>query len=127
MIIVVDDERTFARSYQSDIPVLHLRTTQEALAWFANYITNFSRQPAGSMYMIEEIWFDHDLGEKSCDDAIQIARFVALFTNGEYMPSIFQDTKIYIHSQNPVGAENIRRVFEYSMNKAEIVPLPELI
>lgn len=122
MIIVVDDERTFAHREE---PVIYLRTSQDALAWFANYATDYQYNPRGSMHRINEIWFDHDLGEKSNADGTKVARFVALMMC-RLDRSMFEVVDLYIHSQNPVGAKAVQAAFRETSKIAQIVPLPPL-
>ena len=117
MIIVIDDERTFDFN-----DVTYFRDGQTAMVWFALRCSGASHLPEGALEPISEIWFDHDLGPKSNFDALAVARFVALmkaFDLGD-----IKDASIYVHSQNPVGAEQIMNAF-YS-GDAVRVSLPPL-
>lgn len=57
------------------------------------------------------ISFDHDLGgEKSGKDCAQYLIERDLDEDGDYLPRNFG---YYVHSQNPVGAENIRGLLDH--------------
>lgn len=109
MIVVIDDERTFQNVWATEL--VHLRTSQEAMLFFAEWVTATNFLPSGATADITDIYFDHDLGSKSKYDGIIVARQVALIR--KYDPScILDDCTFWCHSQNPVGARNIQQVFE---------------
>lgn len=62
---------------------------------------------------IEEISFDHDLGENL--DSMSVARFIEdeAYWNGQKPP------RYSIHSQNPVGRANLSRVLENAVKLYE--------
>lgn len=109
MIVVIDDERTFNPLYFTK-SIIYLRTSQDALLWFTEYSIDINWLPGGAVEEVDEIWFDHDLGSLSKNDALVVAKYVAQLV--KFDPSgCLDDTDIYIHSQNPVGAGNIKAVF----------------
>jgi len=97
--VVIDDERTF----DTDIDVIYLRSSDEALAWLAKWwLRNISRPMGAEEEGLQELWFDHDLGEG--DDASVIAKFLMELNLRGELPMI---KSIKVHSQNPVGARNL--------------------
>lgn len=100
LIVVVDDERTF----DTDEEIIYLRTVDEAISWIAQWwTTNQNRPYMASARWIDELWFDHDLGESG--DAITVANFIRALS--EVNGDVFPIHTINVHSQNPVGADNI--------------------
>lgn len=96
LIVIVDDERTF----DTDLPVVYLRSADEALLWFARWITDYYSAVSGAESRITEVWFDHDLGDG--DDALVVAKFLAAVDWAQEGIDV-----VFVHSQNPVGASNI--------------------
>ena len=80
MIVVIDDERTFAGAD------LHLRRSAEALAWLANL------EPCS------ELWFDHDLGGDDTTRAVALWLAEMAFNEEPYPVE-----RVFVHSMNPVG------------------------
>lgn len=105
MIVVIDDERTF----DTDEEVIYLRTADEALAWFAKWWTTNENRPAFcDPRKIDQLWFDHDLGPGG--DATVVANFLATLNRRGLAPvgeGLLPISTIYIHSQNPVGSQNL--------------------
>lgn len=123
LIVVIDDERTFKADPALASKFVYLRNSQEAMAWFAKVYTEWHFAPVAPK--INQIWFDHDLGENSEYDAIWVARFVSALASGTLAGrQMFDGTEIYVHSQNSVGAQSIRDVLSYL--GAKITPLPAL-
>lgn len=88
--LFIDDERFPA----TDDWVI-VRSSQEAIAMIIEY---------GMPYFIS---FDHDLGGE--DTAIRVIRWIIdSFLDGNL--EIHPDFDFYVHSQNPIGAENIRKL-----------------
>lgn len=119
-IVIIDDERTFETS--PDDNVTYLRTEQEALAYFAKWWTQFLS--GGYDCQIDELWFDHDLGDGG--EALSVAKFLWALSGtleGLNMPI----EAIFVHSQNPVGAERILDYCEAITLRARRVPLPTLV
>lgn len=107
MIIVVDDERTF--EHFPDEETIYFRTSGEAIDFLSK------SHPAD----IEEIWLDHDLGED--DTAMRVVDFLVQCAHFSWgLNTLFT---IYVHSMNPVGAQNIVRALERYYT-VERVPLP---
>lgn len=93
MIVVVDDERTFAGHVD-----VYLRTEDEALAWFARWLSNPYSDP------ITELWLDHDLGDGGTVQPVaDFLEWVVMATGTDH-PEIGQ---VRVHSQNPVGADRL--------------------
>lgn len=105
LVIVLDDERTF----QSDEPVVYLRTANEALAWFAAWWTKDRRSSVyAPIVWVDELWLDHDLGEG--EDATIVVDFLySLNEHGGDRVDPLPIRKVIVHSQNPVGARNLAR------------------
>jgi len=88
--LFIDDERFPA----TDDWVI-VRSSQEAIAMIIEY---------GMPHFIS---FDHDLGGE--DTAIRVIRWIIdSFLDGNL--EIHPDFDFYVHSQNPIGAENIRKL-----------------
>lgn len=122
MIIVIDDERTFEDEQFDD--AIYLRTSQAAIYWLALYITRAHTAPIGATTPIQEIWFDHDLGEKSEDDSVVVADFLGMMISFTGETDLFYGLKLYIHTQNPVGGEVIKNTFKKYHLHSERVDLP---
>ncbi|QIG65774.1 putative response regulator protein [Ochrobactrum phage vB_OspM_OC] len=96
-VLFIDDERVptssvpiIARNYNDAINIMEL---------------------AGCPYYV---MFDHDLGEGELT-GYDIAKWIVnrdIAMNGEFMPDYFEFS---VHSQNPVGKENIEKLFENYM------------
>ena len=118
MIVVVDDERTF----KTDAPILYIRTLNNALAFFARLYKNNLALPVGGETIVTQLWLDHDLGEDQ--EAIELAEF--LFALSDPHMYYWVET-VFVHSQNPVGAQNVFNVMNQGFRDVRRVPLPELI
>ena len=114
-IIVVDDERTF----KSDDEIIYFRTQDEALSGIVKIWTKWYMSYGSP---IDELWLDHDLGPDS-GDAAEIAEFLKAFDNAWNLSGFIKN--IYVHSQNPVGADNLMGLLDI-FNPTR-VPLPELV
>ena len=91
--LFLDDERTPLSNPKGDLVVA--RSLQEAI----NLIVK-----NGCPYFIS---FDHDLGEASTGDAIELVKWMIekdLDENGGFIPKNFG---FFVHSANPVGRKNI--------------------
>lgn len=101
MIVIIDDERTFSTLLSHDI--VHLRSSDEAVAWLGKWWSdNWSRPLGSETVVIDELWFDHDLGGE--DTAVPVARYLnTLAHHVDRLPI----GRILIHSQNPVGSKNL--------------------
>ena len=119
MIIVIDDERTFKNYHEKDI--IYLRTNDEAFNWITKYWISYYHAPFGSVDKIEEIWFDHDLGDGSEDVPLSVTFMSLVAATG--MP--FPVENVWVHSQNPVGAAKIALILNLGY-KAKVSPLPDL-
>lgn len=94
--LFIDDERFPA----TDDWVI-VRSSQEAIAMIIEY---------DMPYFIS---FDHDLGGE--DTAIRVIRWIIeSFLDGNL--EIHPDFDFYVHSQNPIGAENIRKLMTGFLN-----------
>jgi hypothetical protein len=120
LVVVIDDERTF----DTDDEIIYLRTVDGAISWLAQWwMTNKMRPRRAGERRIDELWFDHDLGESG--EAIVVARFLWALESAavEGLPI----EAIYVHSQNPVGAENILSMVKGCAVVSMRSPLPELM
>ena len=57
------------------------------------------------------ITFDHDLGDRDYTGK-KCAEYLAMRMSGRYRCDDIADFRYDVHSQNPVGAENIRRYLD---------------
>lgn len=127
MIVVIDDERTF----QADKEVIYLRDQDAAILFFAKLWNDNLSAPLGAQQVIDEVWFDHDLGEGG-GNGLAVAE---LFANLSSSYFDMTDGKILarsvlVHSQNPVGADSIYRLLKSRLTHLGTdvlrVPLPPL-
>lgn len=117
LIVVVDDERTF----DTDEPIIYLRTNTEAISWLAQWwMTNETRPMHATARSIDQLWFDHDLGDGG--EAIVTARFLSCLNRTGHLPIGI----INVHSQNPVGADNLLRELAGCAGQITRQPLPNL-
>ena len=95
MKIWIDDCRPAPEGY------IWLKSTNEALRFIVNHINE-----------IEEIALDHDAGDYvDCGgDYINILNELERLSHR--LPSAFIEYKFSIHTANPVGAANMRRIIE---------------
>lgn len=108
--LIVDDERTF-----KDAP--------EQRDFEKGHINIYARNSASAIAIlrgcnVDELWLDHDLGED--DTAMKVVDFLC---------EHHQDFRegIWVHSMNPVGAENIIRALSPHYLSVRRVPLPECV
>ena len=91
--LFVDDERMPLSNFNGELVVA--RSLQEAISLIVeNGCPSF-------------ISFDHDLGEASTGDAIELVKWMIekdLDENGCFIPKNFS---FFVHSANPVGRKNI--------------------
>lgn len=90
--LFIDDER-FPEFVGINYPVVVARNSYDALRF------------VDAWGMPNQIWFDHDLGEK--DTAMTFVRWLEgeVAYKGLKIPD---DFTFAVHSMNPIGAENIR-------------------
>lgn len=94
--LFIDDER-----FPTTDDWVIVRSSQEAIAMIIEY---------GMPYFIS---FDHDLGGE--DTAIRLIRWIIdSFLDGTL--EIHPDFDFYVHSQNPIGAENIHGLMKGFLN-----------
>jgi hypothetical protein len=125
MILVIDDERTFAQTRSGDFTIAeYARTSNEGLAMLARVFTEYACRFGESVH---ELWLDHDLGGD--DTIIPVVDF--LYVMGKpstaivRMPDVIQN--IYIHSQNPTAADVIIPLLAPYYGNVRRMPLPELV
>lgn len=120
-ILIIDDERSFAHNFEPDeAEVIYRRNVGDALSLLVSIWNEdclFDWHPYG----FDEIWLDHDLG-----DGGDIMVIVHWFASIAFLRRGFPVRKIYVHSMNPVGAENIvnRLKPNYDVQRCA---LPELV
>lgn len=94
--LVIDDLRTHVEGGT------HVRTSQEAF------------EPLHHVW--DEVWLDHDLGP---DD--DIMRVVDYMCEWAYFDHPVRVSVVYVHTQNPVGAENVMRALtRYGYNAKRV-------
>lgn len=113
--IVIDDERTFAGGLIVD---RYLRSSAEALEFLARGLALDVTLPYGSGLTISTLWLDHDLGGD--DDIMPVVNFL-IATEEQYSSII---SNIRVHSQNPVGADNVVRSLQdyYNVVRSALPP-----
>lgn len=116
LFIVIDDERTF---FSENARVEYYRDSFSGMGRLADVWTKG--------LVISQLWLDHDLGPN--DDIMRIIDFLNklgfLAKQQETYGGIHID-EIYVHTQNPVGGENMVRALDrfYWVKR---VPLPVLV
>lgn len=107
--LVVDDERTFKDFPDDD--TLYARHSDTAIHILERGIR------------FDEVWLDHDLGGD--DTVMKVVDFLVEHAV-QYVEMNMFKFPIFVHSMNPVGAQNIVRALEryYDVKR---VPLPECI
>lgn len=114
-IVVIDDERTFVYAGE----VTYLRSSAEALDWIARWYTDCRLGVEDPT--IDELWLDHDLGGE--DTIVPVAKFLKALSLEGPLPI----ERIYVHSQNPVGGDNVMdTVMLVGQHNALRVSPPEL-
>lgn len=122
MIVVIDDERTFKWDVNEGHPPVYFRNSNNALAFLANWWTEqFNNCPPT---YIEALYLDHDLG--GGDTTIPVVKFLAALSQVEGNDLEFLGN-VFIHSQNPVGARNLKAWCHKFSPNVSIIPLPELV
>lgn len=125
MIIVIDDERTFAWYGAGRGEIRYARTSSEGIVSIAKAWTNFSLR-YGDMV---DLYLDHDLGEN--DTIMPVVDFLYVAANAEAEGSISGLTmvirNIYVHSQNPTAGDTIIPLLSPLYKKVQRIALPELV
>lgn len=117
-VVVIDDERTF----DTDEPIVYLRTADEALAYLAAWWTMNLRAPMDCELWIDALYLDHDLGPGQ--DAGVVADFLSCLREiGPELPIL----EVFVHTQNPVGAKNLLATCANIGQSVTRIPLPNLI
>lgn len=101
LTIVVDDERTL-----NEEGAVHLRTSAEALSYLALLWTRHRRRLSFAEPQSITLWLDHDLGDG--DDSNPVALFLVELARLD-PKDLLPIECIYVHSQNPVGKQNLRK------------------
>lgn len=110
-VLVVDDERTFRdmpeqRNLVSDkATVIYARNSKDALTIL-------------QAFEVDELWLDHDLGGD--DTAMPVVDYIVQ----HHMPF---KCGIWVHSMNPVGADNIMRGLRGHYPQAHRVRVPACV
>lgn len=92
MIVLIDDLRSFKRRHKE---FAILRSSDEAVRWL-------QRSPRD--VTISELWLDHDLGGEDT-----IMPVVDVLSAAAFEGAPFNISQIFVHSANPVGAQNVMR------------------
>ena len=77
---------------------------EDVVTWASNRDTQIDKETV-EVYTLELIDIDHDAGDYACDGGDYIKLLDWLEETGRNYP-------IRIHSQNPVGVANMRRIIE---------------
>lgn len=137
MIIVIDDERTFALE-KPELPgyveVKYARTSDEGLAVLAKAWTDYILR-YGNMILrygnMVDIYLDHDLGEG--DTIMPVVDFLYVIgkTAARNRPLVysFPDvvSNIFVHSQNPTAGDTIIPLLSPLYKNVQRISLPELL
>ena len=128
MIIVIDDERTFALE-KPELPgyveVKYARNSVEGIAAIANAWTDFVLR-YGNMI---DLYLDHDLGEG--DTIMPVVDFLyvmgSIRSQPELVPFKGLIANIFIHSQNPTAGDTIIPLLSPLYNNVQRIALPKLV
>ena len=128
MIIVIDDERTFALE-KPELPgyveVKYARNSVEGIAAIANAWTDFVLR-YGNMI---DLYLDHDLGEG--DTIMPVVDFLyvmgSIRSQPELVPFKGLIANIFVHSQNPTAGDTIIPLLSPLYKKVQRIALPELV
>lgn len=101
MKIWVDDVRPAPNGYRI------ARSVNETIEIIETYEIMHRISGGKPIYKIELLDIDHDAGEFACDGGDYINILNWLEETGRNYP-------IHIHSMNPVGIENMKRIIEYN-------------
>lgn len=132
MIIVIDDERTFAKDPNLDTFTewVYARNSVEGIAAIVNAWTNYALR-YGNMV---DLYLDHDLGEN--DTIMPVVDFLYVVGQATVDPSdngyhVFPFPQfvanIFIHSQNPTAGDTIIPLLSPLYNNVQRIALPELL
>ena len=131
MIIVIDDERTFALE-KPELPgyvnVEYARNSTEGIAAIVNAWVDYALR-FGNMI---DLYLDHDLGENDTIMPVVDFLYVAAMKSGIMNPSDLIRPpdfihNIFIHSQNPTAGDTIIPALSPLYRNVKRIPLPELI
>lgn len=94
-LLVIDDLRSFRDEYHRD-EVVYARTSKEGLTRL------------NSFDQLDELWLDHDLGmvDGEVDSIMPVIDHLSFLAMNE---TPFQVDQIFVHTSNPVGAEQMMR------------------
>lgn len=105
MKLWIDDVRPAPQGYK------WAKSVDEALAIILDYYAAYKESGGKQYYKIEVIDLDHDAGDYAKDggDFINLLNWLETMQNWVvYIPAI------HIHSMNPVGVENMRRIIRHN-------------
>lgn len=104
--LVIDDERVFPAL--PNLEDIYCRTVPEAIVTITDYVTRYQRHQGYGVDIMEQMWFDHDLGPTGGDimDIVALMEVLAPWAE-EMVVSPFD--MMVIHSRNPIGARAIER------------------
>lgn len=117
MIIVIDDERTFATKFDP----IYARSSNTGLAVISRAWTNYVVHYGAA---IEELWLDHDLGgQDTIRPVVDYLHVMAKHTVGfsEFVQ------KIRVHSQNPTSGWIVDFLKTSGYQHVRKSKLPELV
>ena len=105
MRIWIDDVRPAPEGYYWVKSVWEARTTIEEAEHLALQVARYRQWHLENKYVIELIDIDHDAGDYASDGGDYIRLLDWLEETGRNYP-------IRIHSMNPAGVENMRRIIQ---------------
>ncbi len=124
-IIVIDDERTFKT--EPGVNVIYYRTAWDFIECLTLATADYYWAPEGAEiegdFDVDEVWWDHDLGEDG-GDVMDCIKVLQMFE--DFGVTGWSEIPMFVHSQNPVGAQNIVDRLSLFVERVERVPLPEL-
>lgn len=110
-ILVIDDERLFPSLEGDGVEVHYARTSMDAY----RHLLAHERWNA--------VMFDHDLGEDG--DALEVVDWMRSLTGRIKLDWSERIGRAYVHSMNPVGAQNlVNRLTDLGI-PTQRVPLPD--
>jgi hypothetical protein len=130
MILVIDDERTFAQdpNLVGYVDWVYARTSDEGIVAIVKAWTNYALH-YGNMV---DLYLDHDLGEGDTIMPVVDFLYVAGRQSGIMNPSDMVRppqfiSNIFIHSQNPTAGDTIIPLLSPLYSNVQRIPLPKLV
>ena len=110
--VVVDDLRTF----DSDEDIIYLRNAKDAIFFIFERFNKAYMDPITDLYLDHDLGYDEDMNKTTI---MPVVDFLVFLAQTEKSWTIVH--KIFVHSQNPVGVENVVRALR---NYYDVTAIP---